>query len=115
MYTYLMLPSLSATVATERFDVDAFQQQHMQILANVSIYEQVGHVLNVRPAAPSVSSIKSEAPAKVARSVDMATTIPSIDAGKTLSPRNRLAYNKNFCEIHQFSWSLKISFQLQKA
>lgn len=84
-----MLRFPSATVVTERFDVDAFQQQHKHILADVSTYEQVGHVLNVRPATPTVSSIKTEAPAKVSRSVDMVTTIPSIDAGKTLSPRNR--------------------------
>lgn len=69
--------------------MDAFQLQHKHILADVSTYEQLGQVLNVRPATPTVSSIKTEAPAKVDRSADIATTIPSIDAGKTLSPRNR--------------------------
>lgn len=94
IYKYIsnLYLSLTATVVTERFDVDAFQAEHKQILADVGVYEQMGRVLNVTSAPAAVASIKNEAPAKL---VEIATTIPcsttSLDSAKTISPRNRLA------------------------
>ncbi|EDV91846.1 GH24377 [Drosophila grimshawi] len=84
---------LRTTVATERFDADAFRVEHDRLLSNVAKYEDMQHVLDDSMASTTGATIKCESPVDKTKTADVATTIPCDtavkDASKTMSPRNR--------------------------
>lgn len=91
---YMCICIITATVATEPYDVEAFHVQHKQLLAAVAAYVKVGQALVGVPATAPI--IKNETTVGVPPvSADVATTIPcstaASSAAKSISPRNRFA------------------------
>ncbi|XP_034490875.1 uncharacterized protein LOC117794348 [Drosophila innubila] len=75
------------TVATEPFDVPAFQLQHKQMLMDVESFGQVEQLLS------GSSNVKNDIEAETPKLTNVPTTIPCIsspiDQSKLISPRTR--------------------------
>ncbi|KAH8394451.1 hypothetical protein KR222_006145 [Zaprionus bogoriensis] len=75
------------TVVTGPFDMESFQAQHKQMLADASDYAQVGQVLNVAPTTQNKTPVKAEQSSGVASTIPCSST--ALGSGKTESPRSR--------------------------